>query len=546
MKWYSKLKVYIRLSLLFSILLNIFIAFEAITQSNLYCLFLSCAVFFVVIIPLYYVSYILEKQKYYFDESTKKVFNIIGKMIKAEPSDFDNTIDREILNDKNLVYYYEHIVKNKKMFYELKQKDKLLNEILISAVVNMETDKLLQDIMPKIMDITQSQFIVFYTVNKSTNKLEIKSSIGFGKSIYSQFDLSMGEGFLGRAAVTNKIIVVKELDNDSIYVTKTFLGDVMPKNIIAVPINDVDDENNILGVFAIGSVYEYTDNHIEILEEIRKYTSYAILNGIFYNKNIRLTNELKFQNQLIQNLNEDLEMKIKERTGILNNVLNSIKSYSIISMDNNNRIVMINNVAATMFKIFKDEYIGKSISEIPEISTYLDDKTMNYVEMALKTGKVNFIKHIKNSRGKELIFEIEIFVVKNEFDDVTGTTVILKDITYMKRMETSEIVEKKLIDLMLEESYNSIIVVKDDFTVEGISKNAEYLIGYDINKAYGMNIGDLFVNSNDVKNFIKDVFEGSAKKTFGTTATITKIDINMKAKLISDDSCTSKKLVLYM
>ena len=102
-----------------------------------------------------------------------------------------------------MILFSEYINKNKTLFLDFKNKNNLLNEILISTVVNRDIEKFFADIMPKIMNITKSQLIVFYMVNKVTNKLEIKSSVGFGKGIYSQFDMSMSEGFLeiGRAHV---------------------------------------------------------------------------------------------------------------------------------------------------------------------------------------------------------------------------------------------------------------------------------------------------------------------------------------------------------
>ena len=546
MKFYGKLKYFIRLSLVFSILFDMLVAFQAIIESNVFVLFLCCAGIFAFIIPLYYTAYILEKQNRQINRDFTKTFDYMENIVKEKNIDFENDFEKEISNDKNMTVFSEFINKNKNLFFEARNKERLINDILISTVVNRDMEKFLADAMPKIMNITQSQFIVFYIVNKITNKLEIKSSVGFGKNIYSQFDISMGEGFLGQAAVNNKVVVVGGLDSDSVYVTKTFIGDIVPKNIIAVPINDVDDENDVLGVFALGSVYEYTSKHIDILEEIKKYIAYAMINGMFYNKNVRLTNELKFQNQLIQNLNEDLEMKIKEGTDRLNNILNSIKDYTVISLDVDRKIVMINDGAVEKFNIKRDGFIGKNISEMAQMTPYLNDDLTDYIDNALNSGKSNHIYTFNSEDGKNKIMEVEIFTIKNEFGNILGTTIVIKDMSYMRKLKTSEILEKKMMDIMLEESNNSIIVVKEDFTIEGISKNAEYLIGLDKNKVYGLRIWDIFTYEQDVREFIKSVFENGDVKSFNAVALNTKINIMMKARLITDDSQGAKKALIYL
>ncbi len=548
MRFYGRLKIFIRFSLVFSIFINMLVGFEAIVRNNVYLMFLSCASVFAFIIPLYYTAFIFERQKRQLDESFKKFFNCIEDIIKKCDDDFENEFEEEIKNDKYMILFSEYINKNKTLFLDFKNKNNLLNEILISTVVNRDIEKFFADIMPKIMNITKSQLIVFYMVNKVTNKLEIKSSVGFGKGIYSQFDMSMSEGFLGQAAVNNKIMMLDDID-DSTYMVQTFLGDIKPKSVIAVPINNIDDENDVLGVFALGSVYKYTKEHIEVFNEMRKYIAYAIINGVNHSKNIRLTNELKFQNQLIQNLNEDLEMKIKKRTGILNNVFNSMDDYAIISIDSEENVIALNNIAVKRFGLLKDDIIGKNISEIPEIQEYIKNRTENYIDDALRKGKSKHIYKLTDDKGTEKIFETEFFSIKDEYGENAGFTITIKDISYLKKFRGSEVINRKVLNLMLEESSNSIIIVGEDFTIEGISKNAEYLIGINKDNVQGMFIWDIFSGNKKIKDFMNYVFKDNDDKeikTFNTVAVNTKININMRVKLINDSSTEDKKVIIYL
>ena len=100
------------------------------------------------------------------------------------------------------------------------------------------------------------------------------------------------------------------------------------------------------------------------MDIIKYYVGVAINNGITYERTMRLTNELKFQNKLIQNLNEELEKKAEERTFFLNNIVDSIKDYAIYAMDKNGIVLAWNKGAEIIMGYKKDEICGKSIKNI--------------------------------------------------------------------------------------------------------------------------------------------------------------------------------------
>ena len=71
------------------------------------------------------------------------------------------------------------------------------------------------------------------------------------------------------------------------------------------------NENNLIGIMVFASIYNYTDEQIEIINLTKHYVGIAVNNGIIFEKSKRLTNELQFQNKLIQELNDELEKKLK-------------------------------------------------------------------------------------------------------------------------------------------------------------------------------------------------------------------------------------------
>ena len=242
-------------------------------------------------------------------------------------------------------------------------------------------------------------------------------------------------------------------------------------------------------------------------------------------------------------------MKIKKRTGILNNVFNSMDDYAIISIDNEENVIALNNIAMKQFGLLKDDIIGKNISEISEIQEYIKNRTENYIDDAMRKGKSKHIYKLTDDKGTEKIFETEFFSIKDEYGENSGFTITIKDISYLKKFKGSEVINGKVLNLMLEESSNSIIIVREDFTIEGISKNAEYLIGINKDNVQGMFIWDIFFGNKKIKDFMNYVFKDNDDKeikTFNTVAVNTKININMRVKLINDSSTENKKVIIYL
>ena len=105
-----------------------------------------------------------------------------------------------------------------------------------------------------------------------------------------------------------EIKIVKDIPNESIFMIKSFLGKIKPKSFLIVP---VANDNKLNGILILVSIYNYTDEQIEIIKSIKDYIGIAIKKGMLLERKERLINELQCQNKLIQDLNDALEKKIK-------------------------------------------------------------------------------------------------------------------------------------------------------------------------------------------------------------------------------------------
>ncbi|MDR1210278.1 MAG: PAS domain S-box protein [Clostridiales bacterium] len=295
-------------------------------------------------------------------------------------------------------------------------------DMLNAVTANMEVDSLFAALMPGLIRRLNSNWGAFYLANAATGKLELRSSIGFSKNIYTEFDITIGEGLVGAAATAKDITVLNSIPQDTIFVTRTFLGKIAPKSVMLVP---VINNETLMGVLGLASVYDYTPEQVETVNLLKYYLGAAIGNCSVYERSKRITNELQFQNGLIQSLNEELEGKVRDRTLFLGNVLDSIRDRAIYAADAEGRVLEWNRGAEDIFGLTEDEIIGKD-----ESALFPDGTRFN--ERAAEIAKNGFRRESgwrdKRGGGRRLTETTE-FGIYNENGELAGITSVTKDIT---------------------------------------------------------------------------------------------------------------------
>lgn len=535
---YRKIKFISKLSLLLEAIVCVSAGIYLFYSNYIHIVTWFMMSIFVFIIPQVYITFLIDKLYVEEKENISKISDCIKKIDFEISDDFRETDEYEQV--------YESILEVNSKINKNKITSEIISDILVSAAKNFDFENFLDDALIKIMELMNSNWIVFYIVNKTTNKLEIKSSIGFGKSIYSQFDISIGEGFIGQAAENNKIKIIKDIPDDSIYISKTFMGKIKPKNILVVPVSDFENNNDVLGVLALASLYEYTDEDIENINKIKKYITYAVLNGIYYNKNQRLTNELKFQNQLIQNLNEDLENKIKERTVFLNNIINSIKDVAIVSVDKSNRITLFSKGAEKLLMINSEEAIGQNIEIVSYGSEEVREKVLSSIEDAIKNGTSLHICDVKRKDGTYYSAHIELFALYNEVGENNGVTIVVKDTSFIKKIVNSAEIDKKMAETLIDESTRAIMIVNEEYEILKINKNSEYILDVKAENAINKKVWEFFDDSNEVKNFIIQIMTGDKQREISTKLLNSDIKVMLKTRLLIDKGSNLKKLMIFL
>ncbi len=129
-------------------------------------------------------------------------------------------------------------------------------------------------------------------------------------------------------------------------------------------------------------------------------------------------------------------IKLKEATGFLNNVLESSTAYSIIAEDLDGNILAWNEGARLNYGYSADEMIGKQNTRILHAPEDIRSGRLQAVlDAALKTGKEEGVLESVRKNGERFTASLALTLRKDAEGKPVGYLLISKDITDQKREE---------------------------------------------------------------------------------------------------------------
>ena len=474
-------------------------------QKDLYSFMLNQALSYSTIILIICIGLFLLKRYYHqqmYDYARE--FEGIVKAISEGKDDIDlNRTGYEKIDS-----LYEAFGKLRKNLKHQKEKQDIILKIANTLAINIELEKLLEELLPNVIEGTKSHWGAFYIMNPITGKLEIKASRGLSKNVYKEFDVNIGEGLVGQAALDHKIKIIRDIPIDTVYVARTFLGKIKPKSIMTVPILF---QGSMMGILILSSIYNYKEEQVDIMKVIRYYLGVAISNGLTYERTQRLSKELKFQNQLIQNMHDELEDKVRERTDFLDNIINSIRDYSIISLDKDGFITTWNKGAELLKGYKAEEVIGDHISILYSSEEVQKGKVENQLEVAVEKGQyVEYGWRIKKD-GEVFFADTIITPMYDDHNNLIGFTNITKDITVTKNMEEALMQEKDLNHLLLETSEEALILLDREGVILKVNPTLERAIGYTADDLEGRFFKDYFEQPKEIIEGLQDIMKRGSR-----------------------------------
>jgi signal transduction histidine kinase/HAMP domain-containing protein len=161
-----------------------------------------------------------------------------------------------------------------------------------------------------LMEATGSQMGAYFKRNPSEDVFEPFVSIGMDQDRLRPFDAKTLEGEIGQVLATRKMVILRDIPDDSIFHFRTFAGALQPREMISFPIII---DNAVRGVISLASIKAYPTKAVDVL----KLPWATLVHTVFANlvasdRTLRLTEELQESNQELQIQQEELHYQAEE------------------------------------------------------------------------------------------------------------------------------------------------------------------------------------------------------------------------------------------
>lgn len=363
---------------------------------------------------------------------------------------------RSAISSKNefgiLAQSFNAMIENIQKSTELKNKISSMAEIMLSE---HEGRTFFKSTLTGLCEYTNSQMAGVFLLSEDEKTFDHYESIGLSDAGKLSFSASGNQGELGLVISSRKIHSIKNIPLDTRYVFQAISGQMVPREIITIPILS---GNKVIAIISLSSIRNYNDDANNLLnsiydtlnarvEGVLAYRTMRHLTRKLEEQNVELEaqkNELGAQSAELTQQNSELEMQknllseaSKLKTNFLSNMSHELRTPL-------NSVIALSGVLNRRLrkKIPADEY------------SYLEVIERNGKQLLSLINDILDISRIESGRE-------EVEITKFKVAD------LISDITEMIRPQA----QQKMIELLQVASTNEVFINSDLHKCRHIMQN---------------------------------------------------------------------------
>ncbi|MFC6096526.1 response regulator [Flavobacterium qiangtangense] len=357
-----------------------------------------------------------------------------------------------------------------------------LNNVMLSEKT---LEQLSKDVVEFIATYTNSNAAALYIVEGG----ELLFSAGFSYIPSNERAVfKFGEGLVGQAASSEKMMKMKSLESDDIKITYA-LGEVKPSSIVAIPLID----GKVSGVAELASVKKYSERDFEFLKAASKNIGIAIKTAQNKKRIQELleetqsqSEELKAQHSELEGMNAELETQteklqaseeeLRVQQEELQQTNEELAERSVL-LEEKNTEIQKKSEDLELTTRYKSEFLANMSHELrtPLNSILLLSRLLSENNDENMTHEqIEFAKVIQSSGNgllgliDEILDLSKIEAGKMELELIDVST---KEITDGLKDLFSEVAKEKNIDFIIEAENAPFVIKTDKMRLEQILKN---------------------------------------------------------------------------
>lgn len=357
-----------------------------------------------------------------------------------------------------------------------------LNNVMLG---DKSTDELSKDVIEFLCVYTNSGAGAFYIVEDDF--LAVKAGYSYVPD-KNRERIRKGDGLIGQAVVSGKILELKSIPSDTIQVNYT-LGQIKPKHVVAVPLFD----NQVEGAVELVSIYGFTDLCLEFLRIASNNIGISVKSTLNRERVAELlseteaqSQELRIQHSELESMNAELEAQteklqaseeeLRVQQEELEQTNEELSERSILLEEKNGEIIK-KSEALELSTRYKSEFLANMSHELrtPLNSILLLSRLLSENNnKSMITEEIEFAQVIQSSGNSLLglideildLSKIEAGKMELEFLDVTT-----KEITGGLAGLFFQVAKEKDIVFEIIDNEAPIVIKTDKVRLEQILKN---------------------------------------------------------------------------
>lgn len=361
------------------------------------------------------------------------------------------------------------MVKNAELYRSVQMQLKhlsVLQELSVSVTSLLDMDELLRKIAAEISRLLSSRGCIIRLIEN--NRLIVKSSWGFPRSMEDELELPLGSGIAGWVAEKGISLLVKDV---AAMPPDMKVPVIDTRTVICVPLKVGDAVIGTLAVYdklaGDGSIVSFTD------EDLHSVEGFASISAIAIDKSRIFEHEVRREKEAVE---------AKKRLDIL---FDSVQG-GIITLDRDYTIIAANRYVEEWTGMPVEELIGRSSLDI------FHDRIGICPHCAAKATFESGDKNsIMQSRGINYA-ELSAFPVRNGQGEIVESVVFIQDITerVLYQEETlslyREVIQtKEYIEGIIENSADAIVTSDLEGIITSWNQGATKIYGYTEAEAMG-------------------------------------------------------------
>ncbi|MEI7500010.1 MAG: response regulator [Bacteroidota bacterium] len=183
--------------------------------------------------------------------------------------------------------------------------------VISEAIIGHSTRKQYSEaILKRLLIETGASVVVFYTLNESESEFEPFDSIGANKNLLQPFMAEKPEGELGNTLSQKSICIIQNLPDDTLFSYKTSIGEIVPKEIVTIPV--IDNKSKVIALISLVNINRFTLEAIEILNASWNVINSSYCNLLASEQTAILADNLFHSNQKLEAQSEELQEQSEE------------------------------------------------------------------------------------------------------------------------------------------------------------------------------------------------------------------------------------------